>query len=248
MCSHARPVRVAAETGRCVSCACVSVQTLHSTQVILRDSSWWCKTDGPFNTTSASELNIIKATHTDLTSPQYFLLWWAAASQKDSRKQYKELWIWHFKSQTFALRKMPLKTKARDTNRFSWMNFLGATLYNILPFKTPFYLTEHELYEMHFHQLFFPGLNQFKRSESFQQTGLLIIKDGPSISQDCKWNRKPISLCLLKHPQINQQTKDRRKEMKTENEETWKGRRETDEDQKRTDTKIERRKVLMNRV
>lgn len=134
MCSHARPVRVAAETGRCVPCACVSVQTFHSAQAILRDSSWWCKTDGPFYATSASELNFIKATHTDLTSLQYFLLWWASASQKDSRKQYKELWIWHFKSQTFALSKMPLKTKAKDTNRFSWMNFLGAMLYNILTF------------------------------------------------------------------------------------------------------------------
>lgn len=210
MCSHARPVRVAAETGRCVSCACVSIQTLHSTQVILRDSSWWCKTDGPFNATSASELNIIKATHTDLTSPLYFLLWWVAASQKDSRKQYKGLWIWHFKSQTFAFRKMPLKTKARDTNRFSWMNFLGAMLYNILAFKMPLYLTEHEPYEMHFHQLFFPGLNQFKRSKFFQQTGLLIIRDDPSISQDCKWNRKPISLCLLKHTQSNQQIWEKR--------------------------------------
>lgn len=122
------------------------------------------------------------------------------------------------------------------------MNFLGATLYNILAFETPLYLTEHEAYEMHFHQLFFPGLNQFKRSGSFQQTGLLIIRDGPSISQDCKWNRKPINLCLLKHTQSNQQTKDMRKEMKTENEETWKGRRETDEDQKRRDKKIDRKK------
>lgn len=106
-----------------------------STQLKLYwDSSWWCKTDGPFYATSASELNIIKATHTDLTSLQYFLLWWASASQKDSRKQYKELWIWHFKSQTFAFSKMPLKTKAIDTNRFSWIHFLGATLYNILAF------------------------------------------------------------------------------------------------------------------
>lgn len=136
----------------CVICACVSVQSLHSAQAIRRDSSWWCKTDGPFNATSASELNIIKATRRDLTSLQYFLLWWAAASQKDSRKQYKELWIWHFKSQTFAFRKMPLKSKARDTNRFSWMDFLGATLCNILAFKMAFYLTEHELCAMHFNQ------------------------------------------------------------------------------------------------